>query len=341
MAPKIAIQSIQPLVRRLQYLGLSPPALLLQYGLEPSLLDEVDARLPLTHLDGLWEEAAIRTGDELFGVHAAADISEDTFGLISYLGATSPTWGAGLRRVCTYFRIFSDASDYQLIENDAAVAVLAHQDLPRRGPFRHRSEFTVGVLLEYARRFCDAPWCPLEVFFEHERPASAPELERIFGCRVRFGTRHQGFSFNPSYLHVPLRLSNPGLVKILERFAGLLLDSTGDHPTCVQAVRAVLLQQLARGAQSLDAVASELGMSARTLQRHLRGAGTTFRVVLDEVQFSAAKSALARADLSIDDVAFLLGFSEPSAFHRAFGRWSGTTPGRYRALLRGSSPSST
>jgi AraC-like DNA-binding protein len=329
--PQIGVAAIQPLLTLLAARGCDAAGFCIEMGIDPSVIDDPDARIPLGRLDALWNRAAGLTGDPHVGLHVAESVSADSFGLLSYLGASCSTWGDGLRKVCRYFRLLSDGSAYHLsVAADRAI-VTATQDVHSSESVRQRVEFTVAVMHGYGRRFVEGGFEICDVFLEHPAPESGTgEHLRVFGREPRFGTGASGFAFPVALLERPLQTSEPRLAAVLERLAARLLAELPESTCVAQRVRSDLLRVGLQGDVSLEAVARRLGMSPRTLQRRLRDETTSHFELLDDVRRALALDMLTASETGIAEVAYAVGFSEPAAFHRAFTRWTGRTPAEYR-----------
>lgn len=335
--PQIGVQAIHPLLAGLLQAGVDLESFLAPFDLTAEQVADPDLRIPLAVLDPMWQRASERTGDGDFGLHAAEAVQAGSFGILSYLGVTSPTWRAGLDQVCKYFQIFSDASGYEVRADEHAVHAIAFHRIATPDPVRHRVEFSVAVLAGYGRSFVDGDWAVDDVYFEHAAPAGLREHARLFGRAPRFGAAESGFRFAPALLDRPLRTRDPGLHRILQRQADQILATMAPVPTLSAVVRTAILRTGFGADLALDAVAHRMAMSARTLQRRLREEGTTLARLVDEARRATAVQLLARRELAVSEVAFALGFSEPAAFHHAFKRWTGVTPAEYRraAATRG------
>jgi hypothetical protein len=196
--PEIGIQAIRPLLDRLRARDIDAATLLSEVGIPDLKLDDPDARLPLKRLDRLWTAAAERACDADLGLHVAETVQSDSFGLLSYLGTASASWGEGLARVLRYFRLLSDASSYHLDVSDGVATITATQDTPPDAPVRQRVEFTISVLYCYARSAIDGDWQVRDVFFEHAPPADLAEHRRLYGQLPRFGAPGAGSRSPPS-----------------------------------------------------------------------------------------------------------------------------------------------
>ena len=270
--------------------------------------------------------------DPHLGLHLAESVGAGSFGLLSYLGASCPTWGDGLRAVCRYFRLLSEASAYHLAIDGNWAVVTATHDAATPEPVRQRVEFTVAVIHAYGRRYVDGDWLTGDVFLEHSVPRgqNLDEHVRVFGRLPRFDADASGFAFPAALLDRPLRTSEPHLAAILERLATRLLAEVPESASVAHRVHCELLRAGLHGDLSLDAIARRIGMSPRTLQRRLRDEATSLSDVVDQVRHAVATRLLSGSETGIAEVAYAVGFSEPAAFHRAFKRWTGRTPAEFR-----------
>jgi AraC-like DNA-binding protein len=330
----VSARALMPLVAALERAGVELNAFFARYavaGLRAGLTADSELRFPSAPLEGLWAHAAVAAGDPLFGVHAASSVEEHSFGVFSYLAATSGTWGHALERVCRYFLLLTDAGRYE-VSSAGGAAVLAFRADPSFKPANELCDFVVAVPFQYGVR--NVPdFHVLEIWLPYPRPPHAGELERFFGAPVRFAAPGVGLVFAEALLAAPLRAAAPELARLLESIADekvTALPRTGDE---LAQVRQVLREALREGDASLEAVARRLRLSPRVLQRHLKAQGTGFAAELDAVRRDLAL-VLVLQPLALQEIAFLLGFSEPAAFHRAFRRWTGEAPGQHRARLR-------
>jgi AraC-like DNA-binding protein len=172
----------------------------------------------------------------------------------------------------------------------------------------------------------------IRVHFSHPRPADISEHERVFECPVQFGATACQLVIARDVWDTPRAGTNPVLFEVLESHARMLLDQLPQEPDTVSRVRQAIEGELRGGSPKLETVARHLAMSPRTLQRRLKDEGVVFNDLLDHLRFRAAKDYLTQRDIAGSEVAYLLGFAEPSSFNHAFKRWSGQTPTEYRRL---------
>ena len=176
---------------------------------------------------------------------------------------------------------------------------------------------------------------PVCVNLQHQ-PENRADLERLLGCHVRAPSPWTGVEFSKQSLRVPRRRRDPALRAVLEGHAASVAtpSSSSDDRSIVARVRSAVASRLPRGAPEIGAIARQLAISPRTLQRRLAAEGVSYQQLVDLLRREVAERLLRDASVSIGEVGYLLGFSEPSAFHRAFKRWCSVTPQQYRARHR-------
>lgn len=327
----VSVRSVRPVAERLRALGLDVGAALASAGADPAILDDPQGRLPHALAIAVWQEAVRRSGDDAFGIHAAEQIRPGAFDVLDYATRSSATLGEGLERLVRYHRLLHDAALVQL-RVDGDVARLTHALPPAAAAAlpRHPAEFIVAAWLVVARQATGLDLAPVEVTFQHAPPADPSEHRRVFRAPLRFDQPQNGIVLRRSLLDTPLVKADPGLCAVLERHIDALVASVPAATAFRDRVRQVVARTLSSGGPNAATVARHLHMSRRTLQRQLDADGTTFRALADGLRHELALRYLGERTIAIAEVAFLLGFSEPSAFHRAFKRWRGTTPSAYR-----------
>jgi AraC-like DNA-binding protein len=326
----VSVRSVRPVIGRLHALGLDVAAVLAAAGIEPATLDDADGRIPHDVALRLWHEASRRSGDDAFGIHAAESIRPGAFDVLDYATRSSETLAQGLRRLVRYHRILHDAAVVQL-DVDGERGVLTHV-LPEPSAVlpRQVAEFVVAGWLVVARQATGMDFAPVEVLFRHAAPVDVGEHRRLFRAPVRFRSDANGIVLAQATLDTPLVKSDAGLCAVLDRHLAELLERI-PRPTGLAArVRQIVAKDLASGVPDARAVARALHMSRRSLQRRLRDDRTSYRSLVESLRRELATRYLAERELGIGEIAFLLGFSETSAFHRAFRRWTGRTPAGFR-----------
>lgn len=322
------------IVASAQARGVDPAALAAATGFDPKTAADPDARIALETEQLLWHEAAARAGDEAFGVHAAELVRPGVFDVLDYAIRTAPTLRASLERLVRYNRIVHDVAVWALVPRGKALRVEHTFRVDAVVQHRHAAEFTIASVVTIGTQIAGERVRPLAVGFRHAQPASAhaqAELERLFGVAPKFLQPVNFVELDAAFVDRPSPTADPALSRVIERHAEALLAARPE-PTLgtIDRVRQILAGSLREGEISLASVARKLKMSERSLQRRLAADHVTFDALLDEIRRDLAVRYLADPKIAVAEVAYLLGFSEPSPFHRAFKRWTGKTPSEAR-----------
>ncbi|MGK4002268.1 AraC family transcriptional regulator [Sorangium sp. So ce1036] len=315
--------------------GADRAALLEAAGLAPAALADPDARVPLTAFYALIEAAVAATSDPHFGLDFAGRLRPEHFDALGFLAMTSPTLGEAFRRMLRYQQLWNEGERYTLELRGAHVHLGFTPFGPERPAHGQMAEMFALDVLVNAGRMCGDPLPAALVRFRHAPAGDPGQKERQLGARLLFEAPVTELVVPAEVLDRPLPHANEALAGFLERQVGAMTARLPGAASSAVAdrVRAALGERLREGAD-LPALAARLRMSPRTLQRRLGDEGTSLHALLDEVRRGRA-AALLEANMAIGEVAYLLGYSEASAFHRAFRRWTGMTPEAFRARAKG------
>ena len=308
-------------------------------GLDFDLLDPTaeDWRPEVTAMQysRIYQQTLSLLQDETFGLHPKKVVSPGAFRMMCYCIISCPTLGKAIRRATEFYRAFFD-EEAQLYANFSQQhARVGYRDMGNRG--QHQVDVTDAYGLSIWHRFFG--WLtgrPIElerVDFIGDPPANVEKYEALFGCPLYFKQRANLLYFDSEYLQYPLVHTEQSLHDFLRTAPYQLLTMTREshEDSLVTQVRAMIGHDFSQGFPSFEAISSALHMSAPTLRRRLKREGTTFQQLKDKCRCEAAGEYLSRADLPINAIALQLGFTDPSAFHRSFKKWTGQTPGQYRA----------
>jgi len=309
--------------------GVPRAELLREARLDEAQLRDPDARIPRSAIVRLWHAVAARRPDPTFGLRLGVTTRAREFGLVGYTLAYSQTVGAALQRLTRYDRILSDTLVVALEAQDEATWVRLDVE-PALHAFRPAVDFRLAALLAMCREIAAAPIVPLTVQFPYRRPEDVRAYARFYRAPLEFGALTTAFLLQNADLARPVVLSDATLTGYLDRLAEQILAALGGEDTLRERVRRVLWSELSAGVPSLEGVGRVVGMSPRTLQRRLREEGTTFSAVLTQLRQDLARPLLRDGRLAVAEVAFLLGYEDPSAFHRAFRRWFRLSPRAFR-----------
>jgi AraC-like DNA-binding protein len=309
------------------------PALLAAIGTSPSVLEDVNGWIPVDVMARAWQLVPAWSGDPDFGMHAAEKATTGTYGALEYATLSSTSLDDALKRAVRYYHVLGAMSDPVVVERGPRTHLILKPRLAiPAGDARHFVEHFFALLVTRARQLAEQGLTLLHARFVHAAPGNTTEHARIFGPAVEFGARENEIVVDRARLSVPLRTANPALLEPLEAAAASVLRRADED--IVARTRAVVPEVLKAGEPGLMAVARRLGIGARTLQRRLGQQGGSYASIVDDVRRDLAQREVAAGDKSFGEIAFLLGFSQASAFDRAFRRWTGSTPSAYRRARR-------
>jgi len=315
---------------KLGEMGLARDVLLREAKVDERQLSDPDGRISLDAVTRLWLVAASHVADPAFGLRLGAETSVRDWGLVGYAVAYSSTLGSGLNRFAHYSRVVSDALVVRIdAERDAAWVRLDVQ--PALRAFRPAVDARLAAILAACREMVGAPVTPLLVQLSYKQPGDVKEYERFFGAPLEFGALASSFLLRSEDLARRLAMADKTLVGYLETLADQKLASLGAERSLRERVHRALWAELSERTPTLEAVARTLGLSARTLQRQLRQEGTTFAKLLTDLRREMAPALLRDGRYGVSEVAFLLGYEDPSAFRRAFHRWFARSPRSFRS----------
>jgi len=292
-------------------------------------LRDPDARVPLASEIALWQTLASLIPDPEFGVRAGSAHRLRMTGLVGYVARFSERLRGALRRVQRYSGIFTEAVEFRLQEGRPQVALArAH---PALGPGHALAEtYRLTAVLSVSRELTNVDIVPAQVTFTHPRPPGTTVHRQYFRCPLHFDAHAAAVVFRTSDLDLPVVGADETLAGYLCKYAERVLASLLRGETMRHRVRAAIWSLLGDGSPSLKHVAAAMRMPARTLQRRLAAEGTSLQQEIEEIRKTMAVAVLRAHSMAVGDVAFLLGYSEPSTFFRSFKRWTGSTPRQFR-----------
>jgi AraC-like DNA-binding protein len=308
--------------------------------------DAPDAFVPLDRQLALWDAAAALASDPAFGLHTGAAGTPEHLGTLGHVLRSSATLGDALARAARYERLMYTGF-VTTVERAGPLAVICHAALHPDTPVeRQPIEYVLALIFSLCRALAggDDPAAgalpalrPVEVRFRHAAhrdPRVAAEHARVFGAPVRFGQADNALVLPAAALDLPDPRRGPRGGRGARRPRRAPAHAAHGRDTAGGRLRAALPDLLRAGEPTLAAAARHLAMSERTLQRRLAVEGTAFQALVDAERRDLALAHLRAGRLAVGEVAFVTGFSEPSAFRRAFRRWTGTTPAAYAGRER-------
>lgn len=307
--------------------GLSDERLL--DGLSLNLnLNDGDARCSEMTAAELFDRASKLLDDDTLGLHVGEGIRPGHYGVFGYLVMNCETLGEALEYLRRYHALVIDLGGVDVTaQNDGIVLTW---DPKTERPMRQLAEFSWAALISFMRWVSGRNHSPLQIDFNYPAPARLDEHHRIFASKLCFGQPVPRLVLSLDWLTAPLIQPDATVRSAMLGLAEKQLLALPRGADLLPQARSYIARRLSEGPVELAWVACQLAVSPRTLQRALQDDGSNFTGMVDEVRCELAERYLTDTSLGVVDLAFLLGFSEQSAFQRAFKRWTGSTPGDYR-----------
>jgi AraC-like DNA-binding protein len=305
--------------------GASSDALLAATGIAAERLEDPNTRVTHNEFLSLWREAARLTGDESFGLHLAEINHRWAGNALFFAMSTSETFDAALACMERYSKLAHDAMVFQRWQRNGwswvRFAMPKPLEMSRQGV-----EFALARLALHGQSCLGESFQLHAVHLPHSAPKDVSEHVRVFNCQPVFDQPHAQLAFDASLLSKPLTAHDPELNSLLGHVLNQKLPRGELELNLRDQVEQAVGARLQHGVPDIHDIAKQLHVSARTLQRRLREDGTSFLDVVTRARHTLAERYLRAPEVSLTEIAFLLGFTEPSNFHRAFKRWTGRTP---------------
>lgn len=320
----------QVIIRLMELHGLDSRRLLIEAGVDPETPRKVNARIPAKLDDVVFQLAMRQISAPAWALRASECWHPSNLGVMGYAWLSSRTLHTGLKRMERYSRVLGTDFSYAVAERDDGLHFEhdpGRPDNPSLGWVY--ADFTLSVIMDMCRRNYGQALTPHVVLLTRPQPPDPQPWTRFFGCAVRFQSKVNAIVLRLEDANAPLPTANAQLANTFDEILSQQLEGlAGDD--LVSRAKAIITKELASGTPSAKWVAAELALSERGLSRKLEARGTSFRELLDLTRFELARRYLMQPRRSTTEITFLLGFSETSAFTRAFRRWSGMSPSFYR-----------
>jgi AraC-like DNA-binding protein len=316
------------------------PALLQEFGCDAQRLcdgaglglaqfEDPDTRIPYLAGSKLLARCVKATACEHFGLLVGQRANASSLGIVGFLLRSAPDVQTALQDLIRYLDLHDDGG-VPFLETAGRTSLFGYAILePEVVAADQIYDLSVAVICNIMRDLCGSAWRPTEVWLERRRPRDAQRYRDFFRAPLRFDAVRSAVVFPSRWLNHRLAGDDPLLHRYLEREAAAL--SHRHSPDFMGEIRHLLRRLFATRAASSREIARQLGIHARTLNRRLRAEGTTFRRERERVRYAAAQQLLADSALSVARIAAALDYADASAFSRAFKRWSGSSPARWRA----------
>jgi AraC-like DNA-binding protein len=298
-------------------------------GLSVEQLADPDARLEPATIFALWRQAYLASDDPALALHVAELLPRGSYRAVEYLAAYAPTVGSAYSKIADYFSV---------IDSTTELTISLETDHVSFGPRQVSADPSSYPAVEYLLAAChlrvrdmtEIEHRPLAIDFAAPPQTHTREIERVFGCSVRWNADAHRLRFAVEDWNKPTAHPDPALLTVLEDHARILKKQHPSSRSVLQALDQVLDSAWEGGEPTLDATARRLGMSSRSLQRSLREHGVAFSERVDDARKHATLRWLRSPEVSLAEVAYLVGFKEQASLTRAVRRWTGLTPRQLR-----------
>jgi len=318
------------IVKALEMDGLDCRAMFSQLGLDFDALDDQDARFPQDSMTRLWQRAVELSGNPAIGLNMGKVARPASFHVVGYALMSSRTLIEGFQRLVRYQRIIAEGADLSIRQLDDSYGLILTVHGDHIPPTRQSAEASLACALSLCNWLTGRTLRPVKVLFQGDEPLDLAPYRQAFPAPLIFGAPYDALIFERADMEAPLPTANEAMALLHDRFAGEYLARFSESRVTHKA-RQVLCRLLPQGEPKRDLVAQALHLSQRTLQRRLQEEGTSFQSLLDDTRRELAEQYLAQPTMTLLQIAYLLGFADPSNFFRAFRRWFNVTPGEYRA----------
>jgi len=329
--PSVAASSTLALVHYLKRQGVLDSRRVEQLiGLNMSALEDPDRRVPAQAHYKLWDHAEHVTGDPAVGLHAGQVIDPERMGLVGHVFFNCDTLGEAVTQYVRLHRLINESVNLSF-EQVGEQAVLTWQADSPKHYCRQDMDRTLAAALCRTRHFISpgiqAEWAEIA----HPCPDYADKYENLLGGPVTFGAIATRLAFNSRHLSHPIPHRNPYVYSAVLRQVNRLLTRLQTRRSFGRKIHRLISRQMSTEKIDADTLARQCHMSRQTLYRRLKKEGLGFHELVEQVRKDKAQRYVASDHYALGEIAFLLGFSELSAFSRAFKRWTGMAPAQYRA----------
>ncbi len=298
-------------------------------GIDPDLSAEDEDGVSLVEFASLVAAGLRITGDSGLGLEYGLRGRISHFGILGYALLSARDLRQAIEFVSRYYENFDPviSFEFEIVGQYVCARAVESADLGHLEMFAH--EATLACTAAVARVLLEEPIRPTRLTLCYPEPPHSLRYEAVFDCRPEFDATHTSIEFESKYLDAPLRLSNPETAELCRAQCERWLHATKGRGDLLAMVREELLKTPGRFPK-VDAVAAALGLSVRSLRRHLSEQGASYQELLEEVRRNLAVDYLSNSLLSVEQIAELVGYAEAANFRKAFRKWTGKAPNEFR-----------
>ena len=319
---------LSSLWRQIEDYGIDPEPLFRAQGVEANKRFDPNARVSYIKSDRIMADAAQLTSDPFFGLKEAGYFLPTHIGPLGFAWLASTSLRTALQRLQRYIKVIHEKMQIELQDHEGVLVVTLGMDVASANAF-HRDSGYLAVLTKMCRFVYGENWSPLAVNITHAAPPDTSYYFSFFRCPIEFNTGGNALHIGSGQADEQLTGSNPQLAQLNDHIVVRYLAGL-DRNDIINRVKTAILENLGQGGVSETSIAQSLHMSTRNLHRKLGSEGTSFKTLLLEIRTELARQYISDTSLSLTEISYMLGFSEISAFSRAYRRWTGWSPSAAR-----------
>ncbi len=326
----ISATKISSFLNNLDFYGISIEDVIKNANVDPLILSSPDNRLSGFEAKKIIDSAIKLTKDNNLGLHQGEHLSRGFSNILGYVLMNCSTLRECWTKYCLYEKIIDSTSisDFKIIDNYAILSNVTIDKALENN--RHFSEFKIAGILSYVKLLSNENLQLHEVHFSHARPKNTSEYERIFKCKICFERPTNALVFDSKLLDISVIEPNIKLLLLFEKNSQEILK-TFNLNKYSNMVMDILINELMKGnLPPIEDVAKKMLLSTRSLQLYLQKENTSYLKLAKEIRINIAKKYLSDINISLDEIAYIIGFSESSTLNRAFKSWTGLTPAQFR-----------
>jgi len=309
--------------------------ILLNAGLDFNPLDDAAPdHISAIHYSRIYQQILTLLQDDSFGMPPGKGISAGAFRMMCYAIIHCETLHKSINRLCEFFEVFYDEELRLKLSQQGEWVTISYPKykLPEQQKWQAGEAYALALWHRFFSWLIAMPIEIKQVKLVTPEPDSVGRYKRLFGVEPAFSCKQNGFSFHARFLELPVAQNEQSLRDFLRTapYQMMVEPQQADNSELVSRVKRQMGYDLSQGFPAFESVAEALNMSPPTLRRHLRKEGVSYQSLKDQLRRDAAIAYLSRPELSVSAVSALMGFTDPSAFHRSFKKWTGLTPGQYR-----------
>ena len=326
----IRVSVLQAIIQNLPNPGGRLKSVLARHGLSDARIGNPSARVDIRDYLEFFEDAARTFEDPVLGARLGFELRPGDLWPMGLLLMQASSISSALGYYARYATAFQTATTFsvQSAPEGLVCSYKIHSEIKPAALLRQDNEFTLACICSQLRTAFDRNWRPLEVQFEHPSNGNDGSLQRIFGAPVRFGQTRNCIVVDRKEADTQHRIEDREFISILNQQMGSVVASNNEDLSVTEQVRALVSVRIGIAPLELPHLASELGMTARTLQRRLAAEGTSLRNILQNQRERMAAAYLAQRNLTVEEISSALGYAEATVFTRAYKAWTGRNPVR-------------